>query len=47
MYKLVLLILTYVVPDACAGDTVAVETATRGTEVGPMRGTYVTKEKQK
>lgn len=37
----------YVIPDACIGDTVAVETATRGTEVGPMRGTYVNKEKQK
>lgn len=37
----------YIIPDACIGDTVAVETATRGTEVGPMRGTYVNKEKQK
>jgi len=36
----------YVIPDACIGDTVAVETATRGTDVGPMRGTYVNKGKQ-
>ena len=42
-----LLILMYIIPDACTGDTVAVETATRGTEVGPTRGTYVNKEKQK
>ena len=47
MYKLILLILMHIVPDACTGDTVAVETATRGTEVGPTRGTYVNKEKQK
>ena len=47
MYKLILLILMYIIPDACTGDTVAVETATRGTEVGPTRGTYVNKEKQK
>ena len=42
----VLLILIYIIPDACTGDTAAVETATRGTEVGPMRGTYVNKEKK-
>lgn len=29
----------YIIPDACTGDTDVVETATRGTEVGPMRGT--------
>ena len=26
-------------PGACAGNTVDVETATRGTDVGPLRGT--------
>lgn len=35
------------VPAACAGDTVDVETATSGTDVGPIRGTYETKQKQR
>ena len=35
----------YIVPAVCVGETVDVETATRGTEVGPIRGTLITKIK--